>query len=94
MTQLTAITYNLRNGGIDAGGDTRLHRQLDLLAWLNPSVLALQFTHRLRRRYGLDLRLYVADMPVTRKVVAGVGRSPRKGDSAGALILALTCRGL
>ena len=39
MTQLTAITYNLRDGG---GDDRRLARQLDLLARLNPSVLALQ----------------------------------------------------
>jgi endonuclease/exonuclease/phosphatase family metal-dependent hydrolase len=39
MTKLTAITYNLRDGG---GDDRRLARQLDLLARLNPSVLALQ----------------------------------------------------
>ncbi len=42
MTQLTAVTCNLRDGGIDAGNDMRLIRQLDLLAQLSPGLLALQ----------------------------------------------------
>src|SRR5260370_38248948 len=39
MTWPPAIIYNLRDGG---GDDRRLARQLDLLARLNPSLLALQ----------------------------------------------------
>src|SRR5215469_15907028 len=39
---LTAATWNLREGGIDNGSDTRLRRQLTLLAGLNLDVAAFQ----------------------------------------------------
>lgn len=39
---LTFATWNIRSGGIDAGSDARLRRQLELLSDLSPSVVALQ----------------------------------------------------
>jgi endonuclease/exonuclease/phosphatase family metal-dependent hydrolase len=42
MTTLTFATWNIKNGGADAGDDARLRRQMALLAGLQPSVVALQ----------------------------------------------------
>lgn len=42
MTSLTVGSYNLLNGGVDDGDDTRLHRQLALLRSLQLDVLAAQ----------------------------------------------------
>lgn len=39
---LTFVTWNIRSGGIDDGRDERLRRQMELLAGLGPSVVALQ----------------------------------------------------
>jgi endonuclease/exonuclease/phosphatase family metal-dependent hydrolase len=39
---LTFVTWNIRSGGIDDGRDERLRRQMELLAGLDPSVVALQ----------------------------------------------------
>ena len=39
---LTFATWNLREGGLDAGIDTRLRRQMAALAERQPTVVALQ----------------------------------------------------
>ncbi|MEV4096275.1 endonuclease/exonuclease/phosphatase family protein [Streptosporangium saharense] len=39
---MRVVTFNLCNGGIDNGNDTRLRRQLDRLAGLDADVIALQ----------------------------------------------------
>jgi endonuclease/exonuclease/phosphatase family metal-dependent hydrolase len=40
--KLTFATWNIRNGGADAGSDGCLRRQMELLAGLAPSVVVLQ----------------------------------------------------
>ncbi|MEU2305141.1 endonuclease/exonuclease/phosphatase family protein [Streptomyces misionensis] len=40
--RLRAMTYNMLNGGLDAGTDTRLRAQTDMLASLTPDILSLQ----------------------------------------------------
>ncbi|MFF8991166.1 endonuclease/exonuclease/phosphatase family protein [Streptomyces sp. NPDC014983] len=40
--ELRAITYNLLTGGLDAGDDTRLRAQTEMLAHLTPDILSLQ----------------------------------------------------
>jgi endonuclease/exonuclease/phosphatase family metal-dependent hydrolase len=42
MTTVRFVTWNLLNGGLDSGADTRLRRQLSALAALEPTVVALQ----------------------------------------------------
>jgi len=39
---LICVTWNVRDGGVDAGSDARLRRQLPVLAGLGPGVVALQ----------------------------------------------------
>lgn len=46
---LTVVTWNLLDGGIDGGDDARLRRQLHLLAGLEPGALMLQECKHWRR---------------------------------------------
>jgi endonuclease/exonuclease/phosphatase family metal-dependent hydrolase len=40
--ELTFVTWNIRDGGTDAGDDARLRRQMALLAAIRPSAVAIQ----------------------------------------------------
>ncbi len=55
--KLTVGTWNLRGGGIDAGSDARLRRELAVLAGLGLSAVALQECRHWNRDYYRTLHL-------------------------------------
>jgi endonuclease/exonuclease/phosphatase family metal-dependent hydrolase len=62
---LKCVSWNLLKGGIDAGNDTRMRRQMSRVAAEQPDVVMLQFSNRRAHSHVSGLVFSVADMSVT-----------------------------
>jgi hypothetical protein len=69
---LKCVSWNLLKGGIDAGDDARMRRQMSRIAAEKPAVVMLQFSNRSAPEIHFHQGFHVACMSVT--CVAGTCR--------------------
>jgi hypothetical protein len=63
--KLAYATWNTLAGGIDAGDDARFRRQMAVIAGLDLSAIAFQFSDRSLLDRAFELRIHVTDMSMT-----------------------------